>query len=126
MRKPYLNLKKKLHSRSGETIAETLVTMIILSVAVLMLAGAVVTAARVNKQADNADTSFQTGNAISFTYMYLNYQFLIHLFFSSIFSSLEIPAIVFIHSSFVLYDQFKTSDVNFMISILFSLLHNST
>ncbi len=65
MRKPYLNLKKKLHSRSGETIAETLVTMIILSLAVMMLAGAVVTAARVNKQADNADTSFQTGNAIS-------------------------------------------------------------
>lgn len=65
MRKPYLNLKKKLHSRYGETIAETLVTMIILSLAVLMLAGAVVTAARVNKQADNTDTSFQTGTAIS-------------------------------------------------------------
>ena len=33
--------------------------MIILSLAVLMLAGAVVTTARVNKQADNTDTSFR-------------------------------------------------------------------
>ena len=65
MRKPYLNLTKKVHSRSGATIAETRVTMSILSLAVLMLAGAVVTAARVNKQADNADTSFQTRTAIS-------------------------------------------------------------
>ena len=65
MRKLDLNLKKKLHSKTGETIAETLVTMIVLSLAVLMLAGAVVTAARVNKQADNTDTSFQTGTAIS-------------------------------------------------------------
>ena len=63
MRKLDLNLKKKLHSKAGETIAETLVTMIVLSLAVLMLAGAVVTAARVNKQADNTDTSFQTGTA---------------------------------------------------------------
>ena len=37
MRKLDLNLKKKLHSKAGETIAETLVTMIILSLAVLML-----------------------------------------------------------------------------------------
>lgn len=58
-------LKKKLQSKAGETIAETLVTMIILSLAVLMLAGAVVTAARVNKQADNTDTSFKTGAAVS-------------------------------------------------------------
>lgn len=64
MRKPDLNLKKKLHSKAGETIAETLVTMIVLSLAVLMLAGAVVTAARVNKQADNTDTSFQTGKPV--------------------------------------------------------------
>lgn len=52
--------RKKINSTSGETIAETLVTMIILSLAVLMLAGAVVTSARVNKKADNTDTSFST------------------------------------------------------------------
>ena len=60
MKESGLRLKKKLQSKAGETIAETLVTMIILSLAVLMLAGAVVTTARVNKQADNPDTSFQT------------------------------------------------------------------
>ena len=58
MKESGLRLKKKLQSKAGETIAETLVTMIILSLAVL--AGAVVTTARVNKQADNTDTSFQT------------------------------------------------------------------
>lgn len=52
--------QKKLRSTSGESIAETLVTMIILSLAVLMLAGAVVTSARVNKQADNTNTAFFT------------------------------------------------------------------
>lgn len=52
--------QKKLCSTAGETIAETLVTMIILSLAVLMLAGAVVTSARVNKKADNTDTAFST------------------------------------------------------------------
>ena len=47
MKESGLRLKKKLQSKAGETIAETLVTMIILSLAVLMLA-------------DNTDTSFQT------------------------------------------------------------------
>ena len=55
-------LKRIVHNNSGETIAETLVTMIILSLAVLMVAGAVVTAARVNKKADNTDTAFVVGN----------------------------------------------------------------
>ena len=43
--KGYLNffrISRKLKNKSGETIAETLVTMVILSLAVLMLAGAVV------------------------------------------------------------------------------------
>ena len=67
MKESGLRLKKKLQSKAGETIAETLVTMI-MSLAVLMLAGAVVTTARVNKQADNTDTSFQirqTGAEVS-------------------------------------------------------------
>lgn len=54
----------KLQSRSGETIAETLVTMVILSLAVLMLAGAVVTAARINKKADNTDTAFSVKDEV--------------------------------------------------------------
>ena len=65
MKESRLSLKKKLQSKKGETIAETLVTMIILSLAVLMLAGAVVTTARVDKQADNTDTSFKTGAVVN-------------------------------------------------------------
>ena len=66
--KGYLNLSgisRKLKSKAGETIAETLVTMVILSLAVLMLAGAVVSAAKVNKKADNTDTAFTVGTVIS-------------------------------------------------------------
>lgn len=48
----------KLHKTSGETIVETLVTMIILSLAVLMLSGAVVSSAKINAKADNTDTAF--------------------------------------------------------------------
>ena len=50
---------RKICSTAGETIAETLVTMIVLSLAVLMLAGAVVTSAKVNKKAENTDTAFK-------------------------------------------------------------------
>lgn len=66
--------QKKICSTSGETIAETLVTMIILSLAVLMLAGAVVTSARINSKADNTDTAFTAATTfpseryINFTY----------------------------------------------------------
>ena len=66
--------KKKISSCSGETIAETLVTMIILSLAVLMLAGAVVTAARVNKKADNADTAFIAATSSSERNVVITYQ----------------------------------------------------
>ena len=59
--------QSKIRSTSGETIAETLVTMIILSLAVLMLAGAVVTSARVNKKADNTDTAFTAATTPSAT-----------------------------------------------------------
>lgn len=58
IRKICKNAKKRFLSPSGETIAETLVTMIILSLAVLMIAGAVVSAAKVNKRADNTQTAF--------------------------------------------------------------------
>lgn len=59
--------RRKIKSKSGESIAETLVTMIILSLAVLMLAGAVVTSARVNKQADNTDTAFSVKDGVTKT-----------------------------------------------------------
>ncbi len=50
----------KLRSSYGETIVETLVTMIVLSLAMIMLSGAVVTSARVNQKADNTETTFTT------------------------------------------------------------------
>ena len=59
------NFGRKFNSNSGETIVETLVTMIIVSLAVLMLAGAVVTSAKINKRADNTDTAFTTGSKIA-------------------------------------------------------------
>lgn len=65
MRSGHMNrIQRKLRNTKGETIAETLVTMIILSLAVLMLAGAVVTSARVNKKADNTDTAFTVGTQL--------------------------------------------------------------
>lgn len=52
------SIYKKIHGKAGETIAETLVTMVVLSLAVLMLTGAVVSAAKVNQKADNTQTAF--------------------------------------------------------------------
>lgn len=66
--------QKKIRSTSGETIAETLVTMIILSLAVLMLAGAVVTSARINSKADNTDTAF-TAATTSPSERYINFTY---------------------------------------------------
>ena len=54
----YKKTHKILHSTSGETIAETLVTMIVLSLSVLMLAGAVVSSAKVTSKAENTETAF--------------------------------------------------------------------
>lgn len=53
---------KKLSDCAGESIVETLVTMIILSLAVVMLSGAIVTSAKVNQKADNTDTAFTTNS----------------------------------------------------------------
>lgn len=44
-------MRKKKKSTSGETLAETLVSVVIISLALLMLPGAVVAAARVNATA---------------------------------------------------------------------------
>ena len=63
MKKTIKKFQSKLQEKSGETIVETLVTMLILSLAVLMLAGAVITAARINKKADNTGTAFSVEDA---------------------------------------------------------------
>ncbi|MGN0169638.1 MAG: hypothetical protein ACI39H_02625 [Lachnospiraceae bacterium] len=52
-------MKKKLKSRSGETLVETLFSMLVIVLAVIMIAGSVVTAARVNKSAADMDTALR-------------------------------------------------------------------
>lgn len=62
-------LARKIRSRlaveTGETLVETLVSVVIVSVVVLMLATAVVTAARVNTAIKAEDTAFNVANASS-------------------------------------------------------------
>ena len=50
---------KKLTSASGETIIETLVSILVITVIFLCLSTAIVTAARVNATVRNADTAFR-------------------------------------------------------------------
>ncbi|MBR0283068.1 MAG: prepilin-type N-terminal cleavage/methylation domain-containing protein [Oscillibacter sp.] len=45
--------KRKRDNRRGESLVETLAAMLIISLTMLMLAGAIVTAARVNRKAAN-------------------------------------------------------------------------
>ena len=52
---------KKLKQKTGESIAETLVAVLIMSLAFLMLTGAVVTAARINHRAKNEEVAFSSG-----------------------------------------------------------------
>ena len=49
---------KKLKKTNGESIAETLVAVLLMSLAFLMLVGAVVTAARINDRVRNSDVTF--------------------------------------------------------------------
>ena len=50
MNKLLSKINRKIHNKSGETLVETLVALIITALALLMLPGAVVAAARVNAQ----------------------------------------------------------------------------
>lgn len=49
----------KLKQTKGETLAETLAAVLLISLAALILAGALVSAARVNNRTRNAGTAFQ-------------------------------------------------------------------
>ncbi len=50
-------LKKKLRSKRGETLTETLFSLLIIVPAMVMLAGAIVTAARINSEARTSKAS---------------------------------------------------------------------
>lgn len=49
---------RKLKSNSGETLVETLFALLVVVLAMTMLAGSIISAARVNKGAENLDTAF--------------------------------------------------------------------
>ena len=54
---------KKIRSKKGESIAETMIAMLVVSMALTMLAGAIVTAARVNSREKNEDEVFLQADA---------------------------------------------------------------
>lgn len=66
--------KEKLKERAGETIVETLASMVIVVLAMLMLAGAIVAAARVNAAAEDHSLYLNTttGNEITGTQIRIN------------------------------------------------------
>ena len=51
-------MNRKLKSSSGETLVETLFALLVVVLAMTMLAGSIVSAARVNKGAADLDTAF--------------------------------------------------------------------
>ena len=52
-------MKRKLKSNSGETLVETLFALLVVVLAMTMLAGSIVSAARVNKGAEDLNTAFR-------------------------------------------------------------------
>ncbi len=60
-------IKQKLHSPSGETIAETLFAMMVIVLGVLALSGSVMAASRINARVKNQDTAviYDGSNKIS-------------------------------------------------------------
>lgn len=56
------SIKKKLRGRAGETIAETLVALLISALALLMLAGAVSAGVRIIEQSNNVLYQYYEGN----------------------------------------------------------------
>ena len=55
-------MNQKLKSNSGETLVETLFALLVAVLAMTMLAGSIVSAARVNKGAEDLNTAFQISN----------------------------------------------------------------
>ena len=55
-------MNRKLKSSSGETLVETLFALLVAVLAMTMLAGSIVSAARVNKGAEDLNTAFRMAN----------------------------------------------------------------
>lgn len=62
-KKPKTKPLKKLKSKNGETLVETLISMLIVVLSVTMLAGSIVTAARINQSAKDMNAPVQLDNA---------------------------------------------------------------
>ncbi len=62
---------KRFHNQKGDTIVETLFAMLIVSLAMLMIAGSIVTAAETNKRNKDLNNGFDTTGqeAAAFTVM---------------------------------------------------------
>ena len=58
-KKPKTKPLKKLKSKNGETLVETLISMLIVVLSVTMLAGSIVTAARINQTAKEMNVPVQ-------------------------------------------------------------------
>ena len=67
----FKNIRKKFKSKRGETLIETLSSLLIIVPAMVMLAGAIVTAARINHEARNSKAAempkFSSANEVSGT-----------------------------------------------------------
>lgn len=61
--KNYIKKHLKLSKNSGETLVETLVALLVVTLAVVLLAGSIVSAAKVNKSAEDFNTAFNVGEA---------------------------------------------------------------
>lgn len=58
---------KRLCSKSGETLVETLIAMLIISLVFIFLASSIVSAAKVNSSIKNEDTAFVRDGQLSVT-----------------------------------------------------------
>lgn len=61
MRKP----AKKTRAQKGETLIETLVSIMVISLSSVILLGAINAAARINRQVGEMDTSYRTDRAVA-------------------------------------------------------------
>lgn len=65
---------KKIKSKKGETITETLVSMMIAALAMMILAGSIVSAAKVNKKIKYLDTDFKVSEVAKTSTVSINHE----------------------------------------------------
>ena len=53
----FINIKSKLAGKRGESLSETLVAVLVMCMAMAVISGSIVTAARINRKAEDMETS---------------------------------------------------------------------